>query len=123
MQDLNRRSALAPGLMAAAATLRPGRVRAQGAEAGYAERQLRERGIVLPPIAPVAGINNVFTVRTGNLIFLSGLGPRRREGGSATGKVGRDVTRSRRSSSSLEPAARPAAGKHRRPSQRSRHQR
>ncbi|MGG5818744.1 RidA family protein [Falsiroseomonas sp. HW251] len=57
-----------------------------------AEQRLRERNIALPRITPVPGINNVFAVRSGNLVFLSGLGPRRFEGGFETGKVGRDVT-------------------------------
>ncbi len=36
--------------------------------------------------------NYVHAVRTGNLLFLSGKGPRKAEGGVSTGKVGSDVT-------------------------------
>jgi enamine deaminase RidA (YjgF/YER057c/UK114 family) len=56
-----------------------------------AEARLRELGIELPePSRPVA--NYVGAVRVGNLLFVSGHGPLRREGRpSATGKVGRDL--------------------------------
>jgi enamine deaminase RidA (YjgF/YER057c/UK114 family) len=91
MQRLNRRPVLALGLAFTAAVLPPRGTIAQPAS-GSAEQRLRDRGIALPRIAPVPGINNVFAVRTGNLVFLSGLGPRRFEGGFETGKVGRDVT-------------------------------
>jgi len=54
------------------------------------EQRLKELGIELyPPDAPVA--NYVQTVRTGNLVFLAGHGPRKPEGGYITGKVGRDI--------------------------------
>ena len=54
------------------------------------ELRLKEFGIELyPPDAPVA--NYVQTVRTGNLVFLSGHGPRKPEGGYITGKVGQDI--------------------------------
>jgi enamine deaminase RidA (YjgF/YER057c/UK114 family) len=92
MQKLNRRSALALGLAASAASVLPSGVPAQPAAGGSAEQRLRERGIELPRVPPVAGVNNVPFVRTGNLVFLSGLGPSRPEGGLATGKVGHDVT-------------------------------
>jgi enamine deaminase RidA (YjgF/YER057c/UK114 family) len=92
MQIFHRRSALRIGLaaLAAAATLHD--AAAQPPSVGNAEQKLRELGIELPVIAPVAGINNVFAVRTGNLVFLSGLGPRRPDGSFATGKVGQDVS-------------------------------
>lgn len=55
------------------------------------EAKLEELGIVLPePPQPVA--NYVNGVRTGNLIFLAGKGPRRADGTEITGKVGADVT-------------------------------
>ncbi|MFO1038318.1 MAG: RidA family protein [Geminicoccaceae bacterium] len=55
------------------------------------ERRLAERGIELPSLsAPVATYVNA--VRTGNLLFLSGKGPTRPEGGQHTGKVGGGVS-------------------------------
>ncbi len=56
------------------------------------EARLEELGIPLPERpAPIA--NYVPAVRTGNLLFLSGLGPASRPDGSApSGKVGRDLT-------------------------------
>jgi enamine deaminase RidA (YjgF/YER057c/UK114 family) len=55
------------------------------------EQRLRELNITIPPPGrPVA--NYVGAVRTGNLVFVSGHGPRRPEGGSVTGKLGRDLT-------------------------------
>ncbi len=55
------------------------------------EARLKELGITLPaPPQPVA--NYVNGVRTGNLIFLAGKGPRRADGTEITGKLGADVT-------------------------------
>ena len=55
------------------------------------ERRLEEMGIVLPqPPRPVA--NYVNGVRTGNLIFLAGKGPRNADGREMTGKLGADLT-------------------------------
>jgi enamine deaminase RidA (YjgF/YER057c/UK114 family) len=55
------------------------------------EQRLKELGITIgPPGRPVA--NYVGAVRTGNLVFVSGHGPRRPEGGAVTGKLGRDLT-------------------------------
>lgn len=55
-----------------------------------AETKLKEMGLELPPVArPVA--NYVPAVRTGNLIFLSGQGPRRQDETMITGKVGGDL--------------------------------
>jgi enamine deaminase RidA (YjgF/YER057c/UK114 family) len=55
------------------------------------EARLKELGITLPePPKPVA--NYVNGVRTGNLIFLAGKGPRRADGSEITGKLGADVT-------------------------------
>lgn len=55
------------------------------------EATLTELGIELKtPSSPVA--NYVNAVRTGNLIFLSGKGPSKPEGGYITGKVGEDLT-------------------------------
>jgi enamine deaminase RidA (YjgF/YER057c/UK114 family) len=59
-----------------------------------AEARIRELGIVLPPLdadqqqAPML----VPAVRTGNLLFVSGHGPRGEDGRYITGKVGADLT-------------------------------
>ncbi|MCG1036072.1 RidA family protein [Polaribacter sp. DS7-9] len=55
------------------------------------EAKLKELNIVLPsPPQPVA--NYVNGVRTGNLIFLAGKGPKRVDGSEITGKLGQDIT-------------------------------
>jgi len=55
------------------------------------EARLRELGIILPePPQPVA--NYVNGVRTGNLIFLAGKGPKRADGTEVIGKLGADVS-------------------------------
>lgn len=55
------------------------------------EGRLAELGIELPEAAnPVA--NYVNAVRTGNLIFLAGKGPRQADGTYVTGQVGTDLT-------------------------------
>lgn len=61
-------------------------------EASYnPELRLKELGITLPtPPQPVA--NYVNGVRTGNLIFLAGKGPRYADGREISGKVGQDVS-------------------------------
>ena len=64
-----------------------------GAQAGDPdpEQRLKELGIKLrTPPTPVA--NYVTAVRTGNLVFLAGHGPRKPEGGYVAGRVGRDLT-------------------------------
>jgi len=56
-----------------------------------AEQKLAQLGLVLPPVpAPVA--NYVPFRRDGNVIYLSGQGPRMPDGTFVVGKVGRDVT-------------------------------
>lgn len=58
---------------------------------GSPESRLAELGITLPEMpAPIA--NYVRSVRTGNLVFLSGHGPLKPGGGYVTGKVGKDLT-------------------------------
>src|SRR5687768_4427104 len=55
------------------------------------EAKLAALGIVLqPPTQPVA--NYVHAVRSVNLIFLAGKGPRRTDGTNVTGRVGVDLT-------------------------------
>ncbi len=56
-----------------------------------AEKRLKELGIVLPPPPPPGG-NYVPAVRTGNLLFMSGCGPRMPDGTQLTGKVGDTIT-------------------------------
>lgn len=58
---------------------------------GKTEQRLAQLGIVLPEI-PKPMANYVPFVRTGSLVFLSGQGPRKPEGGLHSGKVGADVT-------------------------------
>lgn len=58
---------------------------------GDPEQKLTELGITLKePTTPVA--NYVNAVRTGNLVFLAGKGPRTPEGKLITGKLGEDLT-------------------------------
>jgi enamine deaminase RidA (YjgF/YER057c/UK114 family) len=54
------------------------------------EEKLAQMGLSLPPLGPPAG-NYVGAVQTGNLLFVSGHGPRQ-QGAYITGKVGRDLT-------------------------------
>lgn len=55
------------------------------------EARLRALGIELPETgAPVA--NYVHAVRTGNLVFLAGKGPRLSDGSYVTGKIGADLS-------------------------------
>ncbi len=56
-----------------------------------AEDNLAKLGITLPAMpAPIA--NYVRFKQVGDLVFLSGQGPRKPDGSTHTGKVGRDVT-------------------------------
>ena len=55
------------------------------------EAKLSEMGFELPAPGQPAG-NYVPAVRTGNLVFLSGHGPKLEDGGLITGKVGADLT-------------------------------
>ena len=55
------------------------------------EEKLRELGLALPTVpTPVA--NYVPFRRAGDMVYLSGQGPRKADGSYHTGKVGRDVT-------------------------------
>jgi enamine deaminase RidA (YjgF/YER057c/UK114 family) len=56
-----------------------------------AEARLKELGIELPPAPKPIG-NYVAGIRVGNLLFMSGIGPRRSDGGSITGKLGADLS-------------------------------
>ena len=57
---------------------------------GKIDDRIAELGITLPdPQSPVA--NYVPSVRTGNLIYLSGLGPAAADGRRPNGKLGRDL--------------------------------
>lgn len=55
------------------------------------EARLKELGIDLPA-APEPVANYVNGVRTGNLIFLAGKGPKRADGSEVRGKLGADVS-------------------------------
>jgi enamine deaminase RidA (YjgF/YER057c/UK114 family) len=55
------------------------------------EEKLTQMGLTLPTPAAPAG-NYVGAVRVGNLLFVSGHGPRRQGESYITGKVGRDLT-------------------------------
>lgn len=55
-----------------------------------AEQKLRELNLVLPDGAPAQGLYEE-AVRDGDLVYLSGKGPRRADGTRRTGKVGGDV--------------------------------
>ena len=55
------------------------------------EARLKELGIELPDPPPPAG-NYVAGVRVGDLLFMSGCGPRQPDGSSITGKVGADLS-------------------------------
>jgi 6-phosphogluconolactonase (cycloisomerase 2 family)/enamine deaminase RidA (YjgF/YER057c/UK114 family) len=55
------------------------------------EERIRTLGIqLIPPTPPIA--NYVKAVRSGNLVFLSGHGPDKPEGGQIFGKLGKDLT-------------------------------
>ena len=56
-----------------------------------AESRLKELGIELPPPPTPIG-NYVAGIRVGNLLFMSGCGPRRSDGGAITGKLGTDLS-------------------------------
>ena len=55
------------------------------------EDKLKEMGYTLPT-PPVPGGNYIPAYRTGNLVFLAGVTPRRQDGSMIVGKVGRDMT-------------------------------
>jgi len=55
------------------------------------EEKLAHMGLSIPQPGPPVG-NYVGAVRVGNLLFVSGHGPRRQSGEFITGKVGRDLT-------------------------------
>ncbi len=56
------------------------------------EDKLKEMGLTLP-VSPAPVANYVPSVRTGNLLYLSGVGPAKRpDGTTPTGKLGQDMT-------------------------------
>ncbi len=78
-------------LLSAVLTALPGGLVAQDRPADHPEARLAALGIELPePPTPVA--NYVNGVRTGNLIFLAGKGPRRPDGSEIRGKLGDGVS-------------------------------
>ncbi|MEM7051036.1 MAG: RidA family protein [Acidobacteriota bacterium] len=64
---------------------------ADDAKAATPEGRLAKLGLELPTLPPPAA-NYVRAVRTGNLVFLSGHGPWRAEGGYIKGRLGDDVS-------------------------------
>ena len=56
-----------------------------------AEKRVKELGLDLPQLWPAGG-NYVPGVRTGNLLYMSGCGPRRKDGSYITGKLGETAT-------------------------------
>jgi enamine deaminase RidA (YjgF/YER057c/UK114 family) len=52
-----------------------------------AEQRIKDLGLVLPPVPKPVG-NYVGGVRTGNLLFMSGVGPRTPDGSLIKGKLG-----------------------------------
>lgn len=55
------------------------------------EARIKERNIkLIKPVAPIANYQKA--VQVGNLVYLSGHGPDKPEGGQMTGKVGTDLT-------------------------------
>ena len=59
--------------------------------AGHVEEKLNSMGYTLPEPPPPAGSYVPF-VRTGNLVYLAGVGPRDADGNTTKGKVGSDLT-------------------------------
>jgi len=55
------------------------------------EERLKELGLTLPQTPTPAG-NYVPAVRSGNMVYVSGHGPRQPDGQHVIGKVGRDLT-------------------------------
>ena len=54
------------------------------------EQRLADLGLQLPPVPKPIG-NYVAGVPVGNLLFMSGIGPRKPEGGVVAGRVGADL--------------------------------
>ena len=59
--------------------------------AGHVEEKLNSMGYTLPEPPPPAG-SYVPYVRTGNLVYLAGVGPRDADGNTTKGKVGSDLS-------------------------------
>jgi enamine deaminase RidA (YjgF/YER057c/UK114 family) len=89
----HRRWFLGGGLVATGGALVPRAARSLGLAAPQgagAEARLQELGVSLPAVAePVA--NYVPSVQVGNLLFVSGDGPRREDGSLVKGRVGADL--------------------------------
>ncbi len=58
---------------------------------GTPEARLEAMGITLPEVSPPQA-NYANAVRTGNLVFVAGKGPRKSDGSSVQGKLGTDLT-------------------------------
>ena len=55
------------------------------------EKRLEELGIKIPEVSPPVA-NYVRAIRSGNLLFLSGSGPKKADGSYITGKLGEELT-------------------------------
>ena len=55
------------------------------------EKRLEQLGIKIPEVSPPVA-NYVRVVRSGNLLFLSGSGPKKADGSHITGKLGKELT-------------------------------
>ncbi len=78
------------GVILTASWRQPELARAQ-AKAGGAEQRLRDLKLTLPKVSPPKGATLVPAVRVGDLIFLSGQGPRKDDGGAWVGRLGLDT--------------------------------
>jgi enamine deaminase RidA (YjgF/YER057c/UK114 family) len=84
-------AALSNGPLAAATPLAGGATAGVAAAGWSADARIRELGIVLPRLDAAALQTIVPGVRVGNLLFMSGHGPRGEDGRYVTGKVGADL--------------------------------
>lgn len=82
---------IAAALLFLAAVAAPAAAQAPDGENFDPEAKLEALGIELPA-APQPVANYVNGVRTGNLIFLAGKGPKRADGSEIKGKLGADVS-------------------------------
>ena len=55
------------------------------------QKRLEELGVKIPEVSP-PGANYIRAVRSGNLLFLSGSGPKKGDGSYITGKLGKELT-------------------------------
>jgi enamine deaminase RidA (YjgF/YER057c/UK114 family) len=91
MSRLDRRWILRAGVTAGLMTfVGPHGALAQGSDVS-AEQRVRDLKLELPRFDAPPG-NNLSYARSGNLVFLAGLGPRNSDGSYISGKLGKDTT-------------------------------